>query len=145
MNVRRDLFPLQKVLLGGMLLVALAGCVGRGDGPRAGVYVQSPGAGLVLQDDFVYYPNYQIYYSNNRQQYAYKDGANWVYRPSPHGVSLGQLKASPSVRMEFHDSPAYHHAAVVKQYPKNWTPPRPGAGQNRGNNHDDEHGDHPGK
>ena len=36
---------------------------------------------------------------------------------------------SPSVKMDFHDSPANHHAAVVKQYPKNWR--RPAAKQGR--------------
>ena len=32
------------------------------------------------------------------------------------------LMAAPSVRMDFHDSPANHHAEVVKQYPRNWSP-----------------------
>jgi hypothetical protein len=34
--------------------------------------------------------------------------------------------------MDFHDSPANHHAAVVKQYPKNWAP----SGSNQGRNND---------
>jgi hypothetical protein len=49
------------------------------------------------------------------------------------------LLASPSVKMDFHDSPAQHHAAVVKQYPKNWSPPASNQGQNR---KDDQHDDH---
>jgi hypothetical protein len=32
------------------------------------------------------------------------------------------------VRLDFHDSPSNHHAAVVRQYPKQWTPPGSGHG-----------------
>jgi hypothetical protein len=48
------------------------------------------------------------------------------------------LLASPSVKMDFHDSPAQHHAAVVKQYPKNWKPSASNQGQNpKDDQHDD--------
>jgi len=30
------------------------------------------------------------------------------------------LLASPSVHMDFHDSPAKHHAEMIHKYPKNW-------------------------
>jgi hypothetical protein len=41
--------------------------------------------------------------------------------------------------MDFHDSPANHHAAVVKQYPKNWAPP--GSNQGRNDNRKDDQRD----
>ena len=104
----------------------LTGCVGyvgqarggSGYGPRPAVE-----ATVVVQDDYVYYPGYDLYYSNNRHQYYYQDGGAWVARPAPRGVSVDVLVAAPSVRMDFHDSPANHHAEVVKQYPRNWSPP----------------------
>ncbi len=113
-------------LLGAVLLVTLTGCVGYVDGPRAGVYVAPPvvevgGPVFVAQDDYVYYPGYDVYYSSYRHQYAYMDGGVWVSRPQPMGVSVNVLLASPSVRMDFHDSPANHHAAIARQYPRNWT------------------------
>jgi len=37
--------------------------------------------------------------------------ALWVSRPAPMGVSADVLLASPSVKMDFHDSPANHHEA----------------------------------
>jgi hypothetical protein len=46
-----------------------------------------------------------------------------VTRPSPPRVSVNVLLAAPSVRVDFHDSPAAHHAAIVQTYPKNWAPP----------------------
>jgi len=134
--------------LGAVLLATLTGCVGYVDGPRAGVYVAPPvvETAVVVQDDYVYYPDYQIYYSRNRHQYAYLEGNAWVSRPAPRGVSVNVLLASPSVRMDFHDSPAHHHAMVVQKYPKNWRPSgsQPGRKENQdGGQHDqrgDEHG-----
>ena len=112
------------------LLGTLTGCVGYVDGPSAGVYVAPPvvDVGFAAQDDYVYYPQYECYYSVSRHQYAYRDGNNWVSRPAPRGVSADVLMRSPSVEMNFHDSPANHHATVVKQYPKNWKP----SGSNQG-------------
>ena len=131
MNVKKLFFKTDKVgfMLGAMLLGTLTGCVGYVDGPRAGYYAEPSVA--VVQDDYVYYPGYEVYYSSSRHQYAYREGRAWVSRPAPRGVSVNVLLASPSVRMDFHDSPAQHHAAIVRQYPKNWAPPGSNQGQNR--------------
>ena len=148
MNNTKLFFKADKVafVLGAVLLVTLTGCVGYVDGPRAGMYVEPPvvEAGVVIQDDYVYYPGYQVYYSSSRHQYAYQEGRAWVSRPAPRGVSINVLQASPSVRMDFHDSPANHHAAVVKQYPKNWAPPGSNQGRND-NRKDDQRGDNHGR
>jgi len=117
-------------VLGAALLGALTGCVSHTDGPHhhartystpPPVYVESRAE--VLRDDYVYYPGYQVYYSSNRRQYIYRDGRSWVSRPAPPRVSVEVLFASPSVRLDFHDSPSLHHATVVRQYPKHWAPP----------------------
>ena len=112
------------LICGVAVLSSLIGCVG---GPgRSVVRVQSsPGYvqnDMMQEDDYVYYPGYETYYSSNRHQYLYRDGSNWVTRPAPSRVAVDVLLASPSVRVDFHDSPAQHHAAVVKSYPKNWKP-----------------------
>ncbi|HVU08974.1 MAG TPA: hypothetical protein VHG89_10565 [Verrucomicrobiae bacterium] len=114
------------------LLMTLAGCVG----PRAEVQVE-PYA-FAAQDDYVYYPQYECYYSVSRRQYAYREGNIWVARPAPRGIPVNALVASPSVKMNFHDSPVNHHAQVVKQYPKNWKPD--GAKQDQSPK-DNQHGD----
>jgi len=131
MNNKKLFFKTDKVgfMLGAVLLGTLTGCVGYVDGPRAGYYAEPSIA--VVQDDYVYYPGYEVYYSSSRHQYAYREGRAWVSRPAPRGVSVNVLLASPSVRMDFHDSPAQHHAAIVRQYPKNWAPPGSNQGQNR--------------
>jgi hypothetical protein len=93
---------------------------------------------FVVQDDYVYYPDYEVYYSSSRHQYAYIEGGAWVSRPAPRGVSVGVLLASPSVRMDFHDSPAHHHSEVVQKYPRNWAPPGSHRDQ-KDNRKDDKH------
>jgi hypothetical protein len=129
MNDKKLFFKTNKAgcVLGAVLLTTLTGCVGYVDGPRAGVYVAPPvvETAVVVQDDYVYYPDYEVYYSSSRHEYAYREGSAWVSRPAPRGVTVNVLLASPSVRMDFHDSPANHHAEVVRQYPKNWKPSAP--------------------
>ena len=124
-------------VFGVTLFGALTGCVSHTHGPRHAqgnpppppVYVEP---GVVVQDDYVYYPGYQVYYSGNRRQYVYLEGRSWVSRPAPPRVSLDVLFASPSVRLDFHDSPSIHHATVVQQYPKHWQPQGPSPNREQG-------------
>ena len=116
------------VILGASLLVTMTGCVGYVEQPRArNVYVE-PAPVFAVQDDYVYYPRYQMYYGSRSGRYYYQDGPAWVAHPVPRGVSLNVLVASPSVRVDFHDGPAAHHSHVSRTYPQHWTP--------HGGNHD---------
>ena len=69
----------------------------------AGVQVN---AGFIEQDDYVYYPDYQMYYGSRSHRWYDREGSSWVARPEPREVSVDVLRSSPSVRMDFHDSPA---------------------------------------
>jgi hypothetical protein len=95
------------------------------DRDRANVHGQ---ATVVFEDDYDYYPGHEVYYSRNRQEYVYRDGSQWVRRREPSGVTLDVLLATPSVRVDFRDSPERHHDSVVRRYPRNW---------NRQNDRDD--------
>jgi hypothetical protein len=129
-------------LSGVALLGALTGCVGYVNEPHhAAVYAPTP---VVYVDDYVYYPGYQVYYSSHRHQYIYQDGHSWVTRPAPPRVSVDVLVASPSVRLDFHDSPSLHHATVARQYPKHWAPPGSGPNHGPGNKDDGKGNDHRG-
>ena len=78
--------------------------------------------GVIFDDDYVYYPDYEVYYSSRRHSYVYLDGRNWVTREAPPRVRVDVLLASPSVHVDFHDAPSQHHSAIVQQYPRNWKP-----------------------
>jgi hypothetical protein len=151
MNYKKHFFKTNKTgfVLCAALMGTLAGCTTYVDQPRQGsvyvappqvVYVAPPPVEttVVVQDDYIYYPDYQVYYSSRRHQYAYLEGGAWVSRPAPRGVSVNVLIASPSVRMNFHDAPANHHTEIVRQYPKNWRPSGANQGQKEnpnGNQH----------
>ena len=86
-------------VFGAALLGAITGCVGyvdephhaRGYAPPPPVYVEREV--VVVQDDYVYYPRYQVYYSSHRRQYIYQDGRSWASRPAPRRVSVDVLMA----------------------------------------------------
>jgi hypothetical protein len=74
-------------------------------------------------DDYIYYPALGIYYNRTRHQYVYLNHGIWETTTVAGAVPAEVLQSSPSVHMEWHDSPRNHHAEVVQQYPQNWTPP----------------------
>lgn len=114
------------LLAGTVFLTAFTGCdtddtTRRGryrDHDRANVHGQA--TVVVYEDDYDYYPGHEVYYSRNRQEYVYRDGSQWVRRREPSGVTLDVLLATPSVRVDFRDSPERHHDSVVRRYPRNW-------------------------
>jgi hypothetical protein len=116
-------------LFSALILGTFTGCIGYVEGPprQSRVYAQPTPAyaqtEIVVQDDYVYYPGYQVYYSNTRHQYIYLEGRAWVTRPAPPRVSVEVLLAAPSVRVDFHDSPSRHHQIIARTYPTNWAPP----------------------
>ena len=125
------------LLSGALVATALSnGCAySNPGGPVA--YREPPRVAVVEQDDYVYYPQYEVYYSNSRHQYGYREGNRWAWRPAPPGVSVNVLYKSPSVRMDFHDSPEHHHSTVVQRYPRNWKQ----SDNHRDDHHDDHHDD----
>lgn len=128
---------------GVLLLTALAA---QGDEAAVVVHLAVPAppvvevqTGVVVQDDYVYYPQYEVYYSSSRHQYGYQEGNAWVWRPEPPHVGINVLLGSPSVHMDFHDSPEHHHAAIVRSYPRNWSPPAKDRDDHRDDRKDDDH------
>lgn len=107
------------MIAGAALVSVLTGCMDYADGPQRS-YIQS---GRVyhraprMTDNYVYYPDHQIYYSSQRRHYVYQDGNTWVTRSSPR-ISSQLLMTSPTVQLDFRDSPQAHHATVVRRYPK---------------------------
>jgi hypothetical protein len=119
------------LISGAALVAVVAGC---NKSQPAVQYVSAPAAAapttvvqvqptVVLQDDYVYYPAYEVYYSSSRRDYRYRDGNAWVERATPPHVSVDVLFASPSVRLDFHDAPERHHEDIRRTYPRNWAPP----------------------
>lgn len=104
------------VLTATALLFVMTGCVTDDSGHtrvRGSAYVS-------FEDDYDYYPGYETYYSRNRREFVYRDGGRWVRSREPGGISINVLLASPSVRVDFRDSPERHHDSVIRSYPRDW-------------------------
>jgi hypothetical protein len=115
-----------------VILVAVIGHTKEISPPVAGaasVSVSAPNApapaAVETQNSYVYFPNYEVYYDTNRHVYRYQlfpNGNAWVTRSVPPLVSAEVLLASPSVRMDYHDTPERHHDSVARKYPKDRAP-----------------------
>lgn len=93
---------------------------------------------VVSPDEYVYYPGYEVYYSNTRHRYVYRDRDRWVTSEAPPRT---WVRGAASVRMDWHDTPERHHAEVVRTYPRNWHPDAHRDDDHR--SHDSHHdGDH---
>jgi len=123
------------VIAGTCLLTALTGCTTAGSGPSSHLPARpAVSASLMIDDDYDYYPRYEIYYSRSRHEYVYRDANAWVRRSDLRGITLAMLDSGPMVRMDFHDSPEFHHGSIVQSFPRNWeqsgpkrdNPPKPG-------------------
>ena len=108
-----------------LLLALVTGCAATTTIDGSSTVNEMPTADtvFVIDGDYDYFPGYNVYYNRDNHQYAYVEGGYWVSRPAPYGVATNVLRASPSVRMGFRDSPANHNAEMVRKYPHNWVPP----------------------
>ena len=125
MNKKKHFFKPKQAgfVLGAVMLVALTEGVGSAGAQNIGITVKPPAVvPVVVTESYVYYPNFRVYYNSRRHQYMYLKGDTWVTQPLPEGVSVEVLMASPSVDMDFHDSPERHHAEMLKKYPHDWKP-----------------------
>ncbi|AOS46209.1 hypothetical protein Verru16b_03306 [Lacunisphaera limnophila] len=117
--------PLARWAGGGLLVLAglLAGCTGF---PQAGPgsYYPTPTelqARLELEERYVYFPGYEIYYNRTQGYYVYRTHGGWVDEfELPLEVDRQEMLASPFAAMSFHDHPEAHHEQVVRDYPRNW-------------------------
>jgi hypothetical protein len=110
-----------KWMPGVLVAFTLAGGAAFVEEARAGIDITVPGVNVTIgtPDNYVFYPAYGCYYNTTRHVFVCLDGGAWVTRPAPIGISPDVVLASPSVHMDFHDSPA-HHPEIVRQYPKTW-------------------------
>jgi hypothetical protein len=144
MNNKQHFFTPKQAgfVLGAALFAALTGGAGNAAAQPVVVTVPPPVVAVpaVVSENYVYYPNYGVYYNSHRHQYVYLKGDVWVTQPAPEGVTAEVLMASPSVDMDFHDSPERHHAEMLKKYPHDWKPS--GAQQDRREDRHDGAPDH---
>lgn len=102
-------------------VLALAGCV---DAPNVQTLAVQPSVAQLqairgVQADYVYYPDYGIYFSPNYQQYVFRYNSAWMTQSYPPSLYADVLPTARSVPMNFHDDPRWHHAEVIRTFPRN--------------------------
>lgn len=107
-------------LLGAVALLTVAGCATSEPGYAYSQRGYARPTQVVVQDSYVYYPGYEVYYNNSRGEYVYLEGNIWVTRRDPPRRWSHDIRRAAYVRLDFHDSPQRHHADVVRHYPRNW-------------------------
>jgi hypothetical protein len=72
----------------------------------------------VYTDDYVYYPDYEVYYSPTHRDYVYWDGGRWTHHRNP---PRSWNRNSVSVHLNFSSGdPWMQHDNIRRQYPRNW-------------------------
>jgi len=102
-------------------LLALAGCDEPEPRPYPRPVVVEPGP-VIVENDLIYYPDYEVYYDPFARVYWHAERGVWVSGPAPVGVSVEVLRGAPFVHTGFHESPELHHAEIVRRYPHGWRP-----------------------
>jgi hypothetical protein len=75
---------------------------------------------VAIEDTYLYYPDYEIYYNPARRQYVFFDGRSWIASPVPPRDYARGLRRAPHVEIYLQDSPEYYHREVVRDYPRRW-------------------------
>jgi hypothetical protein len=76
------------------------------------VYGQPAYAG----DDYVYYPDSEVYYSPAHRDYVYWERDRWAHHSAP---PRAWNQSSLSVHVNFGNDPWNHHNEVIRRYPRN--------------------------
>ena len=107
------------LVFGALTLLSMSGCATSEPGYAYSESYPQP-TQVIVQDSYVYYPGYEVYYNNARREYVYLDGNVWVSRREPPRRWARDLRRAPHVQLDFRDSPQRHHQEVVRRYPRNW-------------------------
>ena len=101
--------------------LAFGGCA---DSPRMVSLATQPNVAQLqtargIAPEYVYYPDYELYYSRNYQQYVFRYNHAWMHQMLPPAGVVDQLPAARSVPTNFRDDPVRHHAEISRLYPRN--------------------------
>jgi hypothetical protein len=75
--------------------------------------VYAPGA-VDAPDDYIYYPDAEVYYSPSLNEYSYRTGNSWVWRREP---PPGWRRNEASVHIRINGGPERHHDEIRRMYP----------------------------
>jgi hypothetical protein len=88
---------------------------------------------MVGGDDYIYYPDSEVYFSPRDGDYVYWDGGRWSHHRQP---PRDWNRSSVSVHLNFGGDPWVHHNDVIRRYPRTWNGRDRDWDRNRDRDHD---------
>lgn len=104
--------------LGAVAMMGFAGCATSGDPINTLLgLVGNVGLGgrSAVQSDYLYYPEYDIYYNRNTREFLSVENNRWVVRDYPRHVSPDRIFATRAIRLDGYDSPEHHRNTYYQQ------------------------------
>lgn len=107
---------LTKKILCGLSAVAILGAVGctYTDRQNDGYAVSTPNTHTVAQQDYVYYPTHNVYYSRGADNFRVYEGNRWVTVNTPRNVNRQRVLATESVSIAQYGTPERHYTEYVQ-------------------------------
>jgi len=130
-------------VLGSVVVVmSFSGCATNGDSiDRIFGILGNVGSGdrtggrSAVQSEYLYYPEYDLYYNRNTREFLSVENNRWVARTNPRNVSANRVFATRAVSLDGYDSPQHHRNIYYQQ--NRYESGRPAADPNRGWNTSD--------
>lgn len=96
----------------------LAGCVGGGSPFRSlsdilGVRINEEPRNF--GSDYIFYPDYDVYYNRSSGEFVSFENGRWVARKSPRNTTTQRVFESRSINIDGFDSPAHHRSEMARQ------------------------------
>jgi hypothetical protein len=114
-------FVNKSVLLGSIGVLfsfSFSGCTTNGNPlfSLPGIFGEAPYENrTTAQNQYLYYPDYDLYYNRNTGDFISFENNRWIARKSPRNVSSDRLFASRSVSLQGYDTPEQHRAMYYRQ------------------------------
>lgn len=114
----KTLLKMRLAGLSALLLGLTAGCSVTGNplgtiGQLLGARIDGPAR--QAGSEYLYYPQYDVYFNQNTNEFISVENGRWVSRDAPRHVSTAQVLRSRAVTMERYDSPAHHRSMMARQ------------------------------
>lgn len=103
--------------LGAIALLAVSGCVTNEDAAGGVAVFGNPGyqTRTVVQNDYFYFPDYDIYYNRASGEFLSVENGRWTSRNRPLNVPVNRLLASRAVSVNTYISPQHHREVYLRR------------------------------
>ncbi len=114
--MKKNIILQPRKILCGLSAIAILGAAGctYTDRQHDGYAVSGPNTHTVAQQDYVYYPTHNVYYSRGADNFRVYEGNRWVTVTTPRNVNRQRVLATESVSIAQYGTPERHYTEYVQ-------------------------------